>query len=773
MEELFMALRHARRRYNSRSSRRFSSHAHRGLEQLESRLLLTASFTPDDVDLTWRYVGMSASGTVELDDANNIVAITFNTDAGTTTHPTGTYTVGSGGGFDMNLSTPANPGGSINSKRSSISLAEVGVQNSLALMINPASGATVADINGSWGLYFNGNAADNSGLGTITFNGLGGVVSGSGKDSSGTTTITGGTYTVDNAGVVNVELNVKEASGQTGTLSLVGALNSTKDLIALNPPDLQAAGVDDATRMFVMVKHTGAFSVANVAGQWAFSSDQTDGSFLVDALGNLQGQMSNGDGAFDLTGKITITPTGSVTLKINATQGNVTTPFTFTGTMSTSKDVIVANFVGGGGENMTIFNHPNNHIPTLTTVSTLGTATAAIDFTIPFATLQAAANEADADGDTLEFQIMSVDSGTLLVDGVEPNSFPFTVHVGDPLVWTPSLNAKGKVNAFKIRAFDGSDSSASDVQVTINVNAAPTISIAATKPKASELNNGTTKGIGQFTFTRTGSNALPLDVDYTIDESALNTSDNGGDYPSIFTTTVHFDAGKSTATVNIVPIDDIATEGNETVTFVLDAGDTYIVGAKNTAVVTIADYELAPEALTGATFNASVTDGSNPFDSTGKFTITFGSDNTQYILFGSEPITSSSGTFTYTRLTSTTGEIDMIDSVYGNFTATLTFSSTSKCTFDFQGGGGDQQGTATFFIPQAFAPASIDGRTFSVKVLDGLAPSESTGQFSFTFSEGSGLYAITGTPVNIRSHGGFAYLQFSPNSAIISTNDSV
>jgi len=118
-----------------------------------------------------------------------------------------------------------------------------------------------------------------------------------------------------------------------------------------------------------------------------------------------------------------------------------------------------------------------NDAPTLTTVSNLTGAQEKADFEIPFATLAAAANEADVDGDTLQFRIVAISSGTLK-KGNTPVSAGDLFAAGETLTWKPTGNANGTLDAFTIKAFDGALDSATAVQVKVvvgAVNDAPTL----------------------------------------------------------------------------------------------------------------------------------------------------------------------------------------------------------------------------------------------------------------------------------------------------------
>ena len=132
---------------------------------------------------------------------------------------------------------------------------------------------------------------------------------------------------------------------------------------------------------------------------------------------------------------------------------------------------------------------PVNVAPTLTSISTISGATEDTAFTLSYATLLAASNAADANGDTLSFQIAAVSSGTLTKNGTAVTPGSTLISTGDSVVWTPAANANGTLAAFTVYAFDGSLTSSSPVQVNIStaaVNDAPTLSAISTLTGAVE-----------------------------------------------------------------------------------------------------------------------------------------------------------------------------------------------------------------------------------------------------------------------------------------------
>lgn len=119
-----------------------------------------------------------------------------------------------------------------------------------------------------------------------------------------------------------------------------------------------------------------------------------------------------------------------------------------------------------------------NSAPTLTSISSF-TATEDTSKTITYADLADAANEADADGDTIDFKVVSLISGTLTTDGSTPVNVGETMGPGGEWQWIPESNENGSVQGFSLKAWDGTDESAAAVDVYFAitaVNDAPTLS---------------------------------------------------------------------------------------------------------------------------------------------------------------------------------------------------------------------------------------------------------------------------------------------------------
>ncbi|MEO7414241.1 MAG: Calx-beta domain-containing protein, partial [Opitutaceae bacterium] len=107
----------------------------------------------------------------------------------------------------------------------------------------------------------------------------------------------------------------------------------------------------------------------------------------------------------------------------------------------------------------------------------------------------------------------------------------------------------------------------------------PDVTVAATDANAAEPSDP-----GVITFTRNGSTASALTINFTV----TGTATAGSDYPSIGTS-VTFAAGSATTTLAVNPIDDQLVEGEETVVLTLANGSGYTVGSPSSATITIQD----------------------------------------------------------------------------------------------------------------------------------------------------------------------------------------
>lgn len=158
----------------------------------------------------------------------------------------------------------------------------------------------------------------------------------------------------------------------------------------------------------------------------------------------------------------------------------------------------------------------SNVAPTLTTISDLGTALDNIDFSIPYATLFAASNAADAGGGAISFRVESVNSGTLTKNGFAITPGVTTISVGETLVWHSAPGSNSLINAFSVKAFDGTAASATAIAVniaTISSNHAPTLPVFTTPFALPTTNEDTTSTGTLVSAILTAQNANDIDPD--------------------------------------------------------------------------------------------------------------------------------------------------------------------------------------------------------------------------------------------------------------------
>jgi len=162
----------------------------------------------------------------------------------------------------------------------------------------------------------------------------------------------------------------------------------------------------------------------------------------------------------------------------------------------------------------TVTNNVANVAPTLTSIATL-TGFAEDTFKeITYADLAAAANEADVDSATISFRIEAVSTGTLQkwngTAWVAVTAGTTTVATGEKLQWKGAQDANGLgLNAFTVKAFDGTLASSTAVQVKADVTAVndtPTGTVSYTgTPKVGSVLTATNNivdpdGLGSITY---------------------------------------------------------------------------------------------------------------------------------------------------------------------------------------------------------------------------------------------------------------------------------
>ena len=143
------------------------------------------------------------------------------------------------------------------------------------------------------------------------------------------------------------------------------------------------------------------------------------------------------------------------------------------------------------------------------------------------------------------------------------------------------------------------------------------VTVEATDSKAYEANLDT----GTFTITRTGNTSSDLTVSYTMG----GTSAAGSDYESL-NGSVTILAGQSTATLTVMPIDDLNAEPTETATLTIDINGNYTVGTPQGATVNVVDND------TVITVAATDPDADEEGVDPGMFTFTRNGDITEDLL---------------------------------------------------------------------------------------------------------------------------------------------
>jgi hypothetical protein len=130
----------------------------------------------------------------------------------------------------------------------------------------------------------------------------------------------------------------------------------------------------------------------------------------------------------------------------------------------------------------------------------------------------------------------------------------------------------------------GTPNNATVTILSDDVAALPTVSVAATTPRATEARLVP----GAFTVSRTGSTAAALSVAYTV----AGTATPGSDYAAL-AGSVTIPAGQTSALIAVTPLQDTLVEPDETVILTLVANAAYTVGTPNNATVTILSDDVA------------------------------------------------------------------------------------------------------------------------------------------------------------------------------------
>jgi large repetitive protein len=194
-----------------------------------------------------------------------------------------------------------------------------------------------------------------------------------------------------------------------------------------------------------------------------------------------------------LSGTPDSTDLGSNSVGLSASDGILSTPQTFTITVSAAVSA-----------------------PTLTSITPFTGAAEGTPFTILYADLLTHSDATDPNSLPISFLITSIGSGTLTVDGTVAVAGTTEISSGDTVVWTPPPNTAGNLTAFSVEATDGTATSSPAVAVQIDV--------AETAPAAADDTFDTSEN------TPVNGNVLLNDTDFaghTLTTQAVTQPANG------------------------------------------------------------------------------------------------------------------------------------------------------------------------------------------------------------------------------------------------------
>jgi hypothetical protein len=349
----------------------------------------------------------------------------------------------------------------------------------------------------------------------------------------------------------------------------------------------------------------------------------------------------------------------------------------------------------------------------------------------------------------------------------ESVTITFNVTVDDPFTGSlPQVSNQGTVsgsNFADVLTDDPSVVGTADPTVTpIDL---PAVTLAVSP--ASVLEDGATNLV--YTFTRTGSTANALTVNFSVGGTAtFGVSPN--DYTQTGATsftpptgTVTFGAGNSTATVTINPEADTTVEPDETVNLTVTSGSGYTVGSPSAASGTITNDDTA--------VSVAVAPGSVAEDGATNLVYTFtrngdtsGALTVNFSVGGSATFGVSPNDYTQTGATTFTPPTGTVTFGAGNSTATVTIDPEADTTVET-----DETVDLTVTAGVGYnvgAPASASGTItnddtdVSVAVAPGSVAEDGATNLVYTFTRNG---VTTGALTVNFSVGGTATFGVSPN----------
>nr|WP_242521785.1 tandem-95 repeat protein [Motiliproteus sp. SC1-56] len=387
-----------------------------------------------------------------------------------------------------------------------------------------------------------------------------------------------------------------------------------------------------------------------------------------------------------------------------------------------------------------------NDTPTLTTISTLSGATEDTAFAISYADLAAAANEADVDGDTVNFRVEAISTGTLThsVDGAVVVGTTL-LEAGETLTWTPDANANGNgLNAFTVVSHDGTTVSSPAVQVKVDVGAVndvPTIS-AISDPVAFAEDGNT----GPLSFTVDEGGGTPEDSQtLTVTATSNNTTlvpNNAANITIAYSDNGAASADALTPTITITPAANESGTATITVTVQDNGGGTdtvteqftVTVNAVNDAptITTITNQTIAEDGNTGP-LSFTVDEGGGTPEDSQTLTVTATSNNTTLVPNNAANVTiaySDNGAASADALTPT---ITITPAANESGTATITVTVQDN-------GGGTDTVTEQFTVTVS---AVDDPSTLTMSQPSGQTVTPGTFNITYTLSDPEGVATVS------------------------------
>lgn len=553
----------------------------------------TAVFSQPDYTQTGAATYDDTSGTVVFGAGQSTATVTIDPSADLTVESDETVvlTVSSGTGY--NVGSPASATGTITNDDTDVSVAvspgsvaEDGATNLVYTFSRTGvtSGALTVNFSVGGTANFGVSPNDYTETGATTFTSSAGSVTFAAGNSTATVTVNPETdstvepdETVDLTVTSGAGYNVGSPSSASGTIT-----NDDTDVsIAVSPASVAEDGATNLVYTFMRNGVTSGpltvnFSVSGTANFGASPNDYTQTG--ATSFNTTSGSVTFGAGSSTAT--ITVNPeTDTIietdeTVILTLTSGadyNVSSPASATGTIANDDaDVSVAvspaSVTEDGATNLVYtFTRAGFTAGALTVNFSVGgtavfgpspddyTQTGATTFTPPTGSVTFAAGSSTA--------TVTVDPETDTTP--EPDE---TVDI--------TLTAGAGYNVVSPSSASGTILN-DDTIVTVAVSPSSTAEGGATLV---------------YTFTRTGSTASAVTVNFTVGGSASFPADYSQAGATTFTpptATVTFGAGSSTATVTVTPLTDCVVEGSETVDFTVQAGAGYGVGSPSTASGTI------------------------------------------------------------------------------------------------------------------------------------------------------------------------------------------